>query len=52
MLAVLLFNLLVAVPVADPFTTGLIGAIEKLHKTDPFLDQPPRQYAVAGELRL
>ena len=48
MLGVLILERLVAVPVADAFAAGLIGAVEKLDEAHAFLDQPPGQDAVAG----
>ena len=45
---IVLLQLLVPVPVADPFAHGK-RAIEKLHEADAVFDQPPGQETIASE---
>ena len=45
---VLFFDLLVAVPVADTFSAGLIGPIEKLDKSYSLFDEAARKNTVAS----
>ena len=52
MLCVLLVEYLVAVPVADAFTTGLVSAVEKLHKAHAFFEQATGKDAVLGKTGL
>ena len=49
MLGVLLRKHFVAIPVADAFATGLVGAVEELHEAHALLDESPREDAVPGE---
>ena len=44
--AILVGEFLVTVPVAHPFSSGLIGAVEKLDEADALLDEPARENAV------
>ena len=45
---VLFFDLLMAVPVADTLSAGLIGPIEKLDKSYSFFDEATRKNTVAS----
>ncbi len=44
--AVLIFQHFMTVPVADSFTTGLVRAVEELHKSHALLQQSSRENAV------
>ena len=43
------FQCFVPVPVADAFSAGLVGAVEKLDEAHAFFDQPPSEDAVFCE---
>jgi len=48
---VLLFQKFVSVPIARSLSTGLVGPVEELDKSNAFLDQPPCQDAISGKFR-